>query len=55
VQAVTGRLETAVYGIVMVSLGYSRAELIVELRPILRLLSDERQKDERNPGDRTGP
>jgi hypothetical protein len=54
-QAIIGRLETPAYGIVMVSPGYSRAEVIVDLRAILRLLSEERRKDEHNPGDRGGP
>ena len=54
-QAIIGRLEKPGYGIVMISHGYSRAEVIVDLPAILRLLSDERRKDERNPGDRSGP
>jgi hypothetical protein len=54
-QAIIARLEAAGCGIVMISPGYSRAELIVDLRAILRCSATNAQKDERNPGDRSGP
>jgi len=54
-EAIIARLEAADYGIVMVAPGYSRAELIADLRAILVESGSGRCKDDPIDGKQSGP
>ena len=54
-QEMIARLEAAGYSVVMVAPGYSRAELIADLRAVLQALSDEHQEDENDAADPSKP
>ena len=54
-KAIIARLEAADYGIVMVAPGYSRAELIADLRAILAALDGGSGKDASATAERHEP